>query len=98
MRAKTDYIEVYLDSGGENRWRFRAGNHETMADSAESYVSMGDLITALEAVLGGYVVNTNVGEPDMVLVRHRTSPALEDGEIVVVSEHLPVRVKVQGES
>lgn len=32
-------ITIYEDSGGEWRWRLRAGNGETVADSAEGYDS-----------------------------------------------------------
>jgi uncharacterized protein YegP (UPF0339 family) len=33
------HIEVYKDEAGEWRWRLRAGNGETVADSAEGYAT-----------------------------------------------------------
>lgn len=32
-------FEVYRDRSSEHRWRFKAGNGEIMADSAEGYVT-----------------------------------------------------------
>ena len=30
-------FEIYQDGQGEYRWRLKANNHETIADSAEGY-------------------------------------------------------------
>jgi uncharacterized protein YegP (UPF0339 family) len=35
--AKGPGFYVYEDEAGEYRWRLRAGNNETIADSAEGY-------------------------------------------------------------
>lgn len=40
--SETPFFYVYRDAAGEWRWRLRAaGNHEIIADSAESYVTEG---------------------------------------------------------
>lgn len=33
------YFQMYKDSAGEFRWRLRAANHRTVADSGEGYSS-----------------------------------------------------------
>lgn len=47
-----DYVEVYSDSAGEHRWRFKAANGQTLADGGEGYKSRGDLLTAVRKVTG----------------------------------------------
>lgn len=41
-------FDVYEDQAGECRWRLRAGNGETMADSGEGYQSKADCLAAIE--------------------------------------------------
>lgn len=36
--AYVDWVEIYRDAAGEYRWRAKAGNGETVADSGEGYV------------------------------------------------------------
>ncbi len=35
-------FQIYRDSAGEYRWRMRADNYETIADSSEGYVKKSD--------------------------------------------------------
>lgn len=35
-------FQIYKDKAGEYRWRLRADNYETIADSAEGYVDKSD--------------------------------------------------------
>lgn len=37
--AENDYTELYEDKAGEYRWRRKAGNHEIIAVSGESFYS-----------------------------------------------------------
>jgi uncharacterized protein YegP (UPF0339 family) len=50
-------LEVYLDSADEWRWRVKADNNETIADSSEGYTERNDAIEAYErledAILAG---------------------------------------------
>lgn len=39
MTREGDYVIVYQDTAGEWRWTRKAGNNETIADSAEGYVN-----------------------------------------------------------
>lgn len=43
------HFEIYIDSAGEERWRFIAGNGEEMADSNEGYAAgHGEVARAIE--------------------------------------------------
>jgi UPF0339 protein NMB1088 len=33
------YFEIYKDARGEFRWRLKAGNHQSIATSGESYTT-----------------------------------------------------------
>ena len=35
-------FQIFKDKAGEYRWRLRANNNETIADSAEGYKAMSD--------------------------------------------------------
>jgi uncharacterized protein YegP (UPF0339 family) len=49
--SDSPFFYVYRDRAGEWRWRLRAaGNHEIIADSAESYVSQWGCEQAAERV------------------------------------------------
>ena len=48
-RAMT--FEVYKDSAGQWRWRAKAANRKTVADSAEGYVSRRNAERARDAFL-----------------------------------------------
>lgn len=49
--SESPFFYVYRDRAGEWRWRLRAaGNHEIIADSAESYVSQGGAEEGAERV------------------------------------------------
>lgn len=39
MAKRGDRVEVYRDTAGGWRWRRRAGNHRTTADSGEAYLT-----------------------------------------------------------
>lgn len=70
MRAKSEHVQVYLDSAQEWRWRFKAANHKVLADSSEGYQNESDLFTALEQVMGGYYQTVGIsddGEQSYVL-------------------------------
>jgi len=43
-------FEIYQDGKGEYRWRLKADNHETIADSAEGYSSKDSCEHGLELV------------------------------------------------
>lgn len=47
-----DYVEVYRDDAGEDRWRYKTANGEVLADSAEGYKNMADLMRSLGKVTG----------------------------------------------
>lgn len=42
--------EYYQDSRREWRWRLRADNNKTIADSAESYQNKNDCLAAIDLV------------------------------------------------
>jgi uncharacterized protein YegP (UPF0339 family) len=44
------YFDTYLDSKKEWRWRFKAPNGKTMADSGEGYGSLKDCKDAIETI------------------------------------------------
>lgn len=44
--------EYYKDAKGEWRWRLRADNHKTIADSAEGYWNKDDCLAAIALVKG----------------------------------------------
>lgn len=46
------YYEKYRDSAGFWRWRLRAANHLTIADSGESYFNERDCDHAISLVKG----------------------------------------------
>jgi uncharacterized protein YegP (UPF0339 family) len=43
-------FEVYSDSKGEWRWRFKADNGRIIADSAEGYNNKSDCIHGIEII------------------------------------------------
>ncbi|WP_298953783.1 DUF1508 domain-containing protein [uncultured Methylobacterium sp.] len=45
-------FEIYRDSPGQWRWRLRAANGETIADSAEGYVRREDCEHGIALVRG----------------------------------------------
>ncbi len=49
--SESPFFYVYTDAAGYFRWRLRAaGNHEIIADSAESYVTKGGAEAAASRV------------------------------------------------
>jgi len=45
-------FELYKDAAGYWRWRLKANNARTIADSAESYYNKSDCISAINLVQG----------------------------------------------
>ena len=45
-------FQIHLDNLGEYRWRMRADNYETIADSGEGYVNKSDCEHGIELVKG----------------------------------------------
>jgi uncharacterized protein YegP (UPF0339 family) len=45
-------LEFYVDDAGEHRWRVKAANGETTADSAEGYVAAADALQGAALTLG----------------------------------------------
>jgi uncharacterized protein YegP (UPF0339 family) len=45
--SNVPYFDLYRDSRGEYRWRFRASNGRIIADSAEGYVHRSDCEAAI---------------------------------------------------
>ena len=43
-------FQISRDSAGEYRWRLRAANYETIADSVEGYVKKSDCEHGIELV------------------------------------------------
>ena len=43
-------FQIYTDKAGEYRWRMRADNYETIADSGEGYVKKSDCEHGIELV------------------------------------------------
>jgi len=43
-------FEIYKDGQGDFRWRLKADNHETIADSAEGYSSKANCEHGVELV------------------------------------------------
>ena len=43
---------VYKDASYQCRWRLRAANHRTIADSGEAYRNRTDCVAAIELVKG----------------------------------------------
>lgn len=43
-------FEIYRDSAGEYRWRFRADNGNIVADSGQGYSSVRDCMRGVEAI------------------------------------------------
>ncbi len=43
-------FQIYLDNAGEYRWRMRADNYETIADSGEEYVNKSDCEHGIDLV------------------------------------------------
>jgi len=41
------HFQIYRDSSAEYRWRLRAANNETMADSAEGYKRKSRAVAAV---------------------------------------------------
>jgi uncharacterized protein YegP (UPF0339 family) len=39
---------IYVDRGGQYRWRLAAANNQVVADSAESYVSRNGVLQSVE--------------------------------------------------
>lgn len=46
------YFHLYQDVQNEWRWRLKARNHLTIADSSEGYKNRSDAISAIELVKG----------------------------------------------
>jgi len=44
---------IYKDSKGEYRWRLRASNGKTIADSGEGYTNKADCQAAIKLIQGG---------------------------------------------
>lgn len=44
------YFTLYKDKQGYWRWTLKAGNHETIADSAESYYNKSDCQAGINLV------------------------------------------------
>lgn len=75
---RTDTVEIYksrrlLAQRTQWRWRFRRSNGKKLADSAESYANMNDLLGSLATVLGvprTDLINTDVmgGRVSSVLI------------------------------
>ena len=59
---------IYLDNSGHYRWRCQAGNHRTIADSAEGYNNYADC-KAMIAVVGG--ASSNIWQTKEVSDRNR---------------------------
>ena len=45
-----DHVEFYFDAAEEVRWRYKAGNNETVADSGEGYENIQDAQRACSQV------------------------------------------------
>lgn len=45
-----DYVEVYRDADGDRRWRFKAANGNTLADSGEGYKNEPAMWRAIRTV------------------------------------------------
>ena len=60
-----DYVEVYADASGEHRWRYKAANGQTLADSGEGYRDQRDALTAVGIVTGRTpaIIETKGAEP-----------------------------------
>lgn len=46
------YFQVYTDKRGEHRWRLKAGNHQIVAVSSESYVDKSSCLHSIDLVKG----------------------------------------------
>ena len=44
------YFQLYKDKAGEWRWKLKAANHETVADSAEGYKAKASAKNAIESI------------------------------------------------
>lgn len=55
MPEENDYVEFYVDAKEEFRWRYKAGNHEVMADSAEGYKDVRECQTAAQRVTARFI-------------------------------------------
>lgn len=44
------YFEIYKDTAGYYRWRFKAGNGQIIADSGEGYVRQTDCEAGINLV------------------------------------------------
>ena len=44
------YFQIYRDNRREWRWRFRTGNHETIAVSSEGYINKSDCRHSIDLV------------------------------------------------
>ena len=56
-------FQIYKDSAGEWRWRFRAANHEIIAVSSEGYSSKSSCRNSVELVQNG-AADADVEEVD----------------------------------
>lgn len=45
---------IYIDARQEFRWRLRAGNNRTIADSGEGYKNESDCRNAIELIKGSH--------------------------------------------
>ena len=58
-------IEIYGDSEGQWRWRFKSKGGRVQADSGQGYSRKADCIRGLERVTGGWYVRSYQGRtPD----------------------------------
>lgn len=46
------YFQLYKDKAGEWRWKLKAANHETVADSAEGYKAKASALHGIDLVKG----------------------------------------------
>ena len=44
------YFQIYADRAGEWRWRAKADNHLTIADSSEGYVNKTDCRNGIDII------------------------------------------------
>ena len=44
------YYQIYRDAASQWRWRLRAANHRTIADSGEGYYNRQDCLNAVNLV------------------------------------------------
>jgi uncharacterized protein len=55
-------FKIYEDKSGEWRWRLKAANGRTVADSGEGYASRNNVIRAVNRVIESVRDMTNMGK------------------------------------